>query len=380
MKVYLVGGAVRDRLLGLPVRDRDWVVVGATEAEMLAQGYQRADSDFPVFLHPESGEEYALARRETKIAPGYKGFAIDAGPEVTLEQDLKRRDLTINAIAEDQQGQLTDPFDGQADLEAGLLRHISPAFVEDPLRLLRVARFAARLGRWGFHISHGTHKLMRQMAASAELETLSGERLWQETRQALAEEQPWRYFQVLQRCGALVQLLPALDRVMRQDKGHATDSVCPALTALERAVRCNADISVRFTATFYPAAAGGQALESAIGVLKVEKAALDLLQLTLRIAPAYHAAGAGDAVSILQLLDATRALHDHSTLDALLNAADALWPELAGNRALLLQARERVVGVTAASLQQQGLSGAELGEMLRRKRIDALTALVGRGG
>ncbi|MCB1904166.1 MAG: rhodanese, partial [Gammaproteobacteria bacterium] len=197
MKIYLVGGAVRDRLLGLPVRDRDWVVVGATEAEMLQQGFRRADSDFPVFLHPQSGEEYALARRETKTGPGYRGFSIEAGPEITLEQDLIRRDLTINAIAEDEAGNLIDPFAGQQDLAAGVLRHVSPAFVEDPLRLLRVARFAARLGRWGFRLSHTTHGLMQRMAASEELATLRGERLWQEMKQALAEDQPWRFFQVL---------------------------------------------------------------------------------------------------------------------------------------------------------------------------------------
>jgi len=187
MNIYLVGGAVRDQLLGLPVRDRDWVVVGATEAEMLERGFRRADAEFPVFLHPDTGEEYALARRETKTGPGYKGFRIDAGPDVTLEEDLVRRDLTINALARDQAGRLIDPFDGEADLEQGLLRHISPAFVEDPVRLLRVARFAARLGRWGFRVAHGTHRLLQRMAASEDLAALRPERLWQEPLPSVGE-------------------------------------------------------------------------------------------------------------------------------------------------------------------------------------------------
>ena len=156
MKIFLVGGAVRDRLLGLPVGERDWVVVGATEKEMLAQGFTRLDRDFPVFAHPETGEEYALARTETKTGPGYKGFEVYAGPDVGLEDDLRRRDLTINAVAEAEDGELVDPFGGRQDLDDGLLRHVSPAFVEDPVRLLRIARFAARFGGFGFRIAHGS--------------------------------------------------------------------------------------------------------------------------------------------------------------------------------------------------------------------------------
>jgi len=162
MKIYLVGGAVRDRLLGLPVEERDWVVTGATEQEMAALGYQQVDADFPVFLHPESGEEYALARREVKTGPGYKGFRIETGPDVTLEEDLARRDLTINAMAEADDGTLIDPYGGRDDLEAGLLRHVTPAFVEDPVRLPRVARFAAKLAGYGFRVAHDTFTLMEQ--------------------------------------------------------------------------------------------------------------------------------------------------------------------------------------------------------------------------
>ncbi|MEJ2592815.1 MAG: hypothetical protein P8178_15730 [Candidatus Thiodiazotropha sp.] len=214
MKIYLVGGAVRDRLLDLPVSERDWVVVGATPEQMLEQGFRRADADFPVFLHPQTGEEYALARTEVKTGPGYKGFAVESGPQVTLEQDLLRRDLTINALAMDEAGELIDPCGGRDDLENGLLRHITPAFSEDPVRLLRVARFAAKLGRWGFRVAHGTHGLMQKMAASPDLANLRAERVWRELVRAMGEPQPWRFFEVLHRCGALARLMPPLDRLM----------------------------------------------------------------------------------------------------------------------------------------------------------------------
>ncbi len=172
MKTYLVGGAVRDELLDLTVTERDYLVVGATEQQMLDRGFRRLDVAFPVFLHPETGDEYALARRERKTGPGYKGFEVDAGPDVTLEEDLARRDLTINALAMDESGELVDIFNGRDDLEEGILRHISPAFIDDPVRLLRAARFSARLGRWGFRLAHETHALLKQMAGFDELDTV----------------------------------------------------------------------------------------------------------------------------------------------------------------------------------------------------------------
>ena len=375
MRVYLVGGAVRDRLLGLPVRDRDWVVVGASESEMLERGYQRADVDFPVFLHPQSGEEYALARRETKTGPGYKGFSIDAGPDVTLEQDLIRRDLTINAIAEDEAGNLIDPLDGQNDLNAGVLRHISPAFVEDPVRLLRVARFAARLGRWGFRVSHGTHELMKRMAASAELDTLQGERVWQELKQALAEDQPWRFFQVLQRCGALARLNPALDQAMLQESAHAHDTDCPIVAALKRAVQLKTGTSVRFTVAFFHAAVAAGDAEKALGALRVEKACLELLKLTIRMTPVYREAAAGDPQRLLDLIEGSRALHAASRLEDFLYASDALWPALQQMHDKVLRALETVAAITADLLQREGLKGAELGRALRLERLNAVRAL-----
>jgi len=369
MRCYLVGGAVRDNLLGLPVRDRDWVVVGASEADMLARGFKRMDVDFPVFLHPVSGDEYALARRETKTGPGYKGFAIDAGLDVTLEQDLIRRDLTINAMAEDEAGNLIDPFGGRNDLDAGLLRHISPAFVEDPLRLLRVARFAARLGRWGFRVSHSTHKLLKQMAASGELATLPAERIWQEMKQALAEEQPWRFFQVLQSCGALGMLIPQLERVMLRQDGHGADDDSPLVTSLQRAVRMKAEPQVRFCVAFYPAAEMAGDPDRAMAELPVEKEYAELLSLTHRLASLYRQAAAGDAERLLELIERSGALHDASRLAQFLTVADALWPELKAIHDLVLRALKRVKVVTSGPLRQAGLQGVELGQALRLERL-----------
>ena len=211
MHIYKVGGAVRDRLLGRPVTEIDWVVVGATAEAMLEQGYRPVGADFPVFLHPQSGEEYALARTERKSGRGYGGFTFHASPEVTLEEDLIRRDLTINAIAEDQQGNLIDPYGGQRDLQARQLRHVSPAFAEDPLRVLRVARFAARYAPLGFSVAPETLELMHQLAESGELDALTPERSWKEISRALMEPRPDVFIQVLRDCGALTAMLPEVD-------------------------------------------------------------------------------------------------------------------------------------------------------------------------
>lgn len=211
MQVYCVGGAVRDELLGLTVQDHDYVVVGATPEEMTALGYRPVGKDFPVFLHPETHEEYALARTERKTAKGYKGFQVYAAPEVTLEQDLARRDLTINAIARDQQGRLIDPHGGIADLHAGVLRHVSPAFSEDPVRILRLARFAARFA--GFRVADETLALMGEMVESGEVDALVPERVWQELAKGLMEARPSRMFEILRQCGALGKILPEVERL-----------------------------------------------------------------------------------------------------------------------------------------------------------------------
>src|SRR5665213_3726478 len=210
MQVYLVGGAVRDELLGRPVAERDWVVVGATPEAMERLGYRGVGRDFPVYLHPQTHEEYALARRERKVGPGYRGFTTQFSPEVTLEQDLQRRDLTINAIARHSDGHLIDPYGGQRDLALRLLRHVSAAFIEDPVRVLRVARFAARFAGAGFTVAPETRALMRQMVDNGEVRSLVPERLWRELERALSEPNPEACFDCLQECGALAVVLPEL--------------------------------------------------------------------------------------------------------------------------------------------------------------------------
>ena len=250
MEIYAVGGAVRDELLGLPVTDRDWVVVGATPQDMLARGFVAVGRDFPVFLHPQTHEEYALARTERKTAPGYAGFAFHAAPGVTLEQDLVRRDLTINAMAKDEAGAIIDPHGGRADLAARVLRHVSPAFGEDPVRILRVARFAARFA--DFSIAAETMELMRGMVAAGEVDALVSERVWQELARGLMEARPSRMFEVLRDCGALRRLLPELDALwgvpQRADYHPEVDTGVHVMMVIDMSARLSAPLPARFAA------------------------------------------------------------------------------------------------------------------------------------
>jgi tRNA nucleotidyltransferase (CCA-adding enzyme) len=252
MNVYEVGGAVRDALLGLRVTERDWVVVGATPDELIAEGFRRVGKDFPVFLHPRTGEEYALARTERKTAPGYTGFAFDTAATVTLEQDLERRDLTINAIARAPDGTLVDPWGGRADLDARVLRHVSPAFREDPLRVLRVARFAARFASLGFTVAPATLDLMRDIVASGEMEALRPERVWQETAKALGTQRPDVYFTVLRDCTALARVFPEIDAlfgVPQPEQWHPeVDAGVHTLLVLRVAAELSPRETVRFAA------------------------------------------------------------------------------------------------------------------------------------
>jgi len=252
MQVYLVGGAVRDALLGLPVKERDWVVVGSTRDELLGLRYREVGRDFPVFLHPDSHEEYALARLERKVSPGYRGFAVEFGPQVSLEEDLARRDLTINAIAKAQDGSLLDPYNGRRDLQARVLRHVSPAFIEDPVRILRVARFAARFASLGFHVAAETMTLMRAMVERGEVNALVAERVWQETEKALNEPGASVFFKVLRECGALQVIYPEIDAlfgVPQPEKWHPEiDTGVHTLMVLDQAVRLSTDVRVRFAA------------------------------------------------------------------------------------------------------------------------------------
>ena len=253
MKIYLVGGAVRDDLLGLPVKDNDYLVVGATPEQLLAQGYQSVGKDFPVFLHPKTKQEYALARTERKQGQGYTGFACYFAPDVTLEQDLTRRDLTINAMARDEKtGELFDPYGGQADLQSKTLRHVSPAFVEDPLRVLRVARFYARFYPLGFRVAEETKQLMRELVTQGEMQHLTAERVWQETSRALLEQTPAAYFELLHEVGALAVLMPQLDKlwgIPNPPKWHPEiDTGVHAMLVLQQAAKLSERLDVRFAA------------------------------------------------------------------------------------------------------------------------------------
>jgi tRNA nucleotidyltransferase (CCA-adding enzyme) len=252
MQVYLVGGAVRDALLGLPVKERDWVVVGGTREELLRMNYREVGRDFPVFLHPETHEEYALARLERKVAPGYRGFVVEFGPEVTLEEDLARRDLTINAMARAADGSIVDPYGGQADIESRTLRHVSKAFIEDPVRVLRVARFAARFAPLGFSVAPETFELIRSMVLQHEVDALVAERVWQESEKALREPAASSFFKTLRECGALKPIFPEIDAlfgVPQPPQWHPEiDTGIHTLMVLDQAAALSGDTRVRFAA------------------------------------------------------------------------------------------------------------------------------------
>jgi len=381
MQIYLVGGAVRDKLLGLPVHERDWVVVGASEADLLAAGYRRADSQFPVFLHPQTGEEYALARTEVKTGPGYKGFEVHVGPEVTLEQDLLRRDLTINALAEDACGELIDVCGGREDLDQGLLRHITPAFSEDPVRLLRIARFAAKLGRWGFRVAHGTHALMKKMARSDDLLSLRPERIWREMRKAMGEPQPWRFFEVLHGCGALQRLLPELAGVMGEG-GHGATAPAKAMAALRRVSALSSDYRPRLAVALYAATGRTPDPDDLIRRLTLERELAQRLHDLLALAPGLLANPGTD-----ELLAAMRRLRPDrqpARYQDFLLALQALWPAASLQIVPALGlARQVLDEVGSNALRSQGLSGPKLGAAIRRRQqqlLDERLAGLSQGG
>jgi tRNA nucleotidyltransferase (CCA-adding enzyme) len=329
VKIYRVGGSVRDELMGRPVVDRDWVVIGATPEILVASGYKPVGRDFPVFLHRDTGEEYALARTERKHGRGYRGFEFFASPDVTLAEDLARRDLTINAMARDDKGTLIDPFGGRADLRAGLLRHVSPAFVEDPLRVLRVARFAAR---FGFAVAPETRRLMRVLVRSGELAELATERVWQEFARGLMEPHPARLLAVLRECGALAELLPEVDALPRAKRGTSATSAV-LLEALEYAARREFTLPVRYAVLAYRLGDGCNAVAVATGVrtmrdvrcaermserLKVPVECRDAARLAARWHRAVVRAPTLVPAALLDLLHAADALRRPERLDALL--------------------------------------------------------------
>ena len=344
MKIYVVGGAVRDELLGLPVQDRDYVVVGATPEEMIDLGYKPVGRDFPVFLHPDTHEEHALARTERKTGRGYHGFEFHADPEVTLEEDLARRDLTINAMAQDEDGTLFDPFNGAEDLNAGILRHVSPAFAEDPVRILRLARFAAR---FGFDIAPETHELMREMVKAGEVDALVPERVWQELARGLMEERPSRMLEVLHESGALARIAPELGALF-EDASQAQS----ALDVLDAAAEGGASLEVRFAAL--ARALDPYAVEALADRLKVPASVRDLALLASRHGNAVLDAEALDAEAILELLNTVDAWRRPERFQDLLRAASA--GEQGAERALarLERARAAAAAIDAGAVAKAG--------------------------
>ncbi len=402
MQIYLVGGAVRDKVLGLPVRERDWVVVGATPAEMLALGYKQVGKDFPVFLHPETHEEYALARTERKTGPGYKGFVVHADAAVTLEEDLIRRDLTINAIAEAPDGTLIDPYGGQEDLRAGLLRHVSPAFVEDPVRILRVARFAARFAKWGFHVAHDTNALMKQMVENGEVDALVPERVWAELARALAEEQPARFFEVLQHCGALTRLMPelaALFGVPQPAHYHPEiDTGVHVLMVVQAAAQLTPDTAVRFAALLHDLGKGAtppdewprhighegrsvELVEQLCARLKVPNEFRELAVLVARYHTHSHRARELRPETMLEMFEVLGAFRRTQRFEQFLLACMADARGRTGHEqddypqaGLLRRAQAAAARVAVQPFIDQGLAGPAIAAALRAARINAIRA------
>ena len=379
MRVYLVGGAVRDKLLDLPVGERDWVVVGATPEEMLERGFRQVGRDFPVFLHPDTGEEYALARTERKTGPGYTGFEVHAAPDVTLEQDLERRDLTINAMAMDDQGRLIDPFNGREDLDAGLLRHVSPAFVEDPVRILRVARFAARFAKWGFRVAHGTNALMRRMVRDGEVAHLVAERVWAELEKALGTDSPEVFFKVLRGCGALAVLFPEIDREFGDDpQAHRGQALPEALEALRRAARHDPDPRVRLAVLLQhlgrdlPPDARQQRADELLARLRAPNDYRRLALAAIRLEDLVRGERPDQVLAFLEGADAFRNPDQLQRLLATYRAGG--WID-ASRAAFLERAHQAAAETDSAPLREQGLQGPALGEALRSARREQIARL-----
>jgi len=400
VKSYLVGGAVRDTLLGLPVKDRDWVVVGATPDEMQKAGYQQVGRDFPVFLHPQSHEEYALARTERKSGVGYTGFTVHASPDVTLEQDLLRRDLTVNALAQDENGHIIDPFNGQQDLHNRILRHVSPAFSEDPLRVLRVARFAARYAHLSFRIADETMALMRAMAEAGELAHLTPERVWQETENALRTRNPQVYFQVLRDCGALAVLFPEVDAlygVPAPAKWHPEiDTGVHTLMTLTMAAMLSPDVDVRFATLCHDLGkgltpkeqwprhhghgpAGVKLVDGLCKRLRVPNEIRDLAKLVAEFHDLIHTFAILQPKTIVKLFDSIDAWRKPQRVEQIALTSEADVRGRTGFEAndypqgrLLREAWQVARAVPTKAVIEAGFTGAGVREELTRRRIAAL--------
>jgi len=415
MTTYAVGGAVRDALLGLAVQDRDWVVVGSTPEAMVAQGYVPVGKDFPVFLHPQTREEYALARTERKTARGYKGFSVQAAPDVTLEEDLARRDLTLNAMAVPEalahaeprvwMGQIVDPYGGQRDLQHKVLRHVTEAFAEDPVRILRLARFAARFA--DFSVADETMALMRQMVEDGEVDHLVPERVWQELAKGLMSEKPSRMFEVLRACGALKVLLPELDRLwgvpQRPEYHPEVDTGVHMMLVMDTAAKLNTPLSVRVACLFHDLGKGntpadvlprhigheGRSVKLLLKVcdrLRVPSDCKELAEVVAREHGNIHRSSELNAEALMRLLERCDAVRQAERFARVLQAcecdargrlglADVPYPQAAR----LLQTQQAALSVETAPIAQaaaqEGLKGPQIGERITQARVQAIRDL-----
>lgn len=401
MKTYVVGGAVRDELLGLPVKDHDHVVVGAMPEQMTALGFRPVGKDFPVFLHPETHEEYALARTERKTGKGYKGFQVYAAPEVTLEEDLARRDLTINAIARDEAGNLIDPYHGQADIESRTLRHVSPAFAEDPVRILRAARFAARFTE--FRVAPETMALMQQMVEDGEVDALVAERVWQELAKGLMEEKPSRMFEVLRECGALARILPELDRLwgVPQPPQHhpEVDTGVHVMMVIDYAASRGYSLPVRFAALTHDLGKGTtprdilprhigheersvHLLREVCKRLRVPNDCKELAHIVARLHGKVHRAEEMRPDTLVRLLQDTDALRQPERFREFLRACESDARGRTGfenrpypNADRLLEVLEAAMSVDAGAIARSQDSPEKIKEAVFRARVQAVQRL-----
>jgi tRNA nucleotidyltransferase (CCA-adding enzyme) len=405
MQVYLVGGAVRDALLGLAVKERDWVVVGGTREDLLRLNYREVGRDFPVFLHPDTHQEYALARLERKVSPGYRGFAVEFGPEVTLEEDLARRDLTINAIAEAADGTLIDPYGGRRDLDARVLRHVSPAFAEDPVRVLRVARFAARFQPLGFRIAAETMDLMRAMVERGEVDALVAERVWQETEKALRETKASEFFRVLRECEALRRIYPEIDAlfgVPQPPEWHPEiDTGVHTLMVLDQAAKLSPDIKVRFAALVHDLGKGTTPPEQWPGHRGHEERSVSLIEALaqrLRLPGDYrelsvivaryhgnvHRAAELKPNTILEFFERADAFRRPERFAQVLLACEADSRGRLGlenlpypQRPYLQATRDAAAAVKPSTADIAAHTGEKIAELLRQRRLRAVAELRG---
>lgn len=404
MEIYLVGGAVRDQLLGVPVKERDWVVVGETPESMVQQGFRPVGKDFPVFLHPQSREEYALARTERKTAPGYKGFTVHASPDVSLEQDLIRRDLTINAMAMTPEGQLIDPYGGQPDLEQRIFRHISPAFAEDPVRILRVARFAARYARLGFTLAEETRVLMQSMVTAGEVDHLVPERVWAELFKALNETSPSAFFYTLKDCGALEKIFPeiaCLFGVPQPEKYHPEiDTGVHVMLSLEQAALLSSSPEARFAALVHDLGKGVSPkanlphhhkhethglpiLEQMCTRLRVPNSFKALAMQVMQYHTHCHRTFELRAATLTDMLATLGAFKPNNKLPEFLLACEADAKGRTGfentpypQAEFLSGAARAAASVDTSAILNSELKGAHIGEAIRRLRIAAVAEFI----